>query len=52
MWDEIQLLFVWAPVINMNSVVMPLSPMPAAVANQQSATAAPFRPRHSDAFTH
>ena len=33
-------------------VVLTLGPMPTAVANQQSATAAPFRPCHSDAFAH
>ena len=40
------------PMIKTKTSVMPLGPMPAAVANQQSAAAAPFRPRHSDAFTH
>ena len=40
------------PMIHTNNMVLPLGPMPTAVANQQSATADPFKPRHSDAFAH
>ena len=38
--------------VNAESVALPLGPMPTAVTNQQGAANVPYRPRHSDAFTH
>lgn len=38
--------------IHTNNMVLPLGPMPTAVANQQNAVTAPCSPCHSDAFTH